>query len=177
LVKEAPLALTLPQGLLMAILLAVSAFPRLMLDPIMALVGSRSGVILAFEGGRLSSPLGYWNGTLSMVVTATVFALCFIWMLANLHNTQSVKQFNIVYAAERPHKPATTHYAFAFFEPYRKALGFLTRERAERFWDSAGSGISALGGALRRLYTGNGQTYALHIVLYVAILYLIMGVL
>ncbi len=177
LVKEAPLALTLPQGFLMAILLAVSAFPRLMLDPIMAIVGNRSGTILAFEGGRLSSPLGYWNGTLSMVVTAAVFGLCFVWMMVNLHNTQSVKQFNIVYAAERPHTPATTHYAFAFFEPYRKALGFLTRERAERFWESAGGGVSALGGALRRLYTGNGQTYALHIVLYVAILYLIMGVL
>ncbi|MCK7577193.1 MAG: hypothetical protein MZV65_16045 [Chromatiales bacterium] len=72
-------------------------------------------------------PLGYWDGTLTMVVTAAVFALCLVWMLANLHNPQSVKQFNIVYAAERPLRPETTHFAWHFFAPYRKALGFLTR--------------------------------------------------
>jgi len=176
-VREAPAALVLPQLALMAALMAVSVFPRLMLDPILALVGNRFPVTLAFEGSRLRSALGYWDGTLTMVVTGGVFALCLVWMLANLHNPQSVKQFNIVYAAERPLRPETTHYAWRFFEPYRKALGFLTRERAERFWAAFGTGTASVGGALRRLYTGNGQTYALHVVLYVAVLYLLLGVL
>ncbi|HOX13019.1 MAG TPA: proton-conducting transporter membrane subunit [Spirochaetales bacterium] len=176
-VREAPAALVLPQLLLMAVLMAVSVFPRLMLDPILALVGDRFPTTLAFEGSRLRSALGYWDGTLTMVVTGGVFALCLAWMLANLHNPQSVRQFNIVFAAERPLRPETTHYAWRFFEPYRKALGFLTRERAERFWDAFGTGAASVGGALRRLYTGNGQTYALHVVLYVAILYLLLGVL
>jgi len=177
LVREAPLALLVPQGLLMASLLAVSAFPSLMLKPLMAVVGERFGAGLAFSGPTLVSPLGYWNGTQVMVVTAVVFGLCFVWMLANLHNPQGVKQFNIVFAAERPYKPETTHYAWSFFKPYERALGFLTRQRAERFWAGFGSGVTALGGIVRRLNTGNGQTYALHIILYVAILYLITGAL
>jgi hypothetical protein len=86
-----------------------------------------------------------------------------------------VKQFNIVFAAERPLRPNTTHYAWAFFEPYRDALGFLTKARAERFWAVVGTGINGIGGALRRLYTGNGQTYALHVVIYVVALYFFMG--
>jgi len=98
-------------------------------------------------------------------------------MISNLHNPQKVRQFNIVYAAERPYKPETTHYAYRFFEPYRTALGFLTRERVDRFWATVGTGADAVGGAVRRLYTGNGQTYALHVVLYVAVLFLCMGVL
>jgi NADH:ubiquinone oxidoreductase subunit 5 (subunit L)/multisubunit Na+/H+ antiporter MnhA subunit len=178
-VREAPLWLLAPQAVLMIALMAVSAYPRLMLDPILRIaegLGPRSAAPLRFEGLALVSPLGYWDGTLSMIVTIAVFALCLAWMLLNLHNPQSVKQFNIVYAAERPYKPETTHYAWNFYAPYEKALGFLTRERGERFWATFGTGVDALGGALRRLYTGNGQTYALHVVLYVAVLYLIMGV-
>ena len=167
----------IPQLALMAVLMAVSVFPRLMLDPILALVGDRFPITLAFEGTTLRSALGYWNGTLTMIVTGVVFALCLVWLLANLHNPQSVKQFNIVFAAERPLRPETTHYAWRFFEPYRKSLGFLTRERAERFWAAFGTGVASVGGALRRIYTGNGQTYALHVVLYVAALYLALGVL
>ena len=176
-VREAPWALLVPQGLLMAALLAVSAFPRLMLDPIMRITGEWFRPVFGFDGGTMTSPLGYWNGTLSMVVTGAVFALCLLWMISNLHNPQKVRQFNIVYAAERPYKPETTHYAYRFFEPYRTALGFLTRERVDRFWATVGTGADAVGGAVRRLYTGNGQTYALHVVLYVAVLFLCMGVL
>jgi formate hydrogenlyase subunit 3/multisubunit Na+/H+ antiporter MnhD subunit len=174
-VREAPLALILPQLGLMAVLMAVSVFPSLMLNPIMALAGKSFQPIFRFDGSALQSPLGYWDGTLTMVVTGVVFALCLVWMLVNLHNPQSVKQFNIVYAAERPLRPNTTHYAWAFFEPYRDALGFLTRSRAEHFWATFGTGINGLGGALRRLYTGNGQTYALHVVIYVVALYFFMG--
>jgi formate hydrogenlyase subunit 3/multisubunit Na+/H+ antiporter MnhD subunit len=174
-VREAPLALILPQVGLMAVLMAVSVFPSLMLNPIMAIVGRSFSPIFRFAGWTVQSPLGYWNGTLTMVVTGVVFALCLVWMLVNLHNPQSVKQFNIVFAAERPLRPNTTHYAWAFFEPYRDALGFLTRSRAERFWATFGTGINALGGGLRRLYTGNGQTYALHVVIYVVALYFFMG--
>ena len=174
-IREAPLALILPQVGLMAILMAVSVFPSLMLNPILAITGRSFEPIFRFAGSALQSPLGYWNGTLTMVVTGVVFALCLVWMLINLHNPQSVKQFNIVFAAERPLRPNTTHYAWAFFEPYRDALGFLTKARAERFWAVVGTGINGVGGALRRLYTGNGQTYALHVVIYVVALYFFMG--
>jgi formate hydrogenlyase subunit 3/multisubunit Na+/H+ antiporter MnhD subunit len=174
-VKEAPLALILPQLILMAALFAVSVFPALLLNPAMSIAASQFEPLLRFEGSTLVSVLGYWNGTLTMIVTGAVFALCLGWMLLNLRNSQSVRQFNIVFAAERPLKPETTHYAWSFFQPYRKALGFLTRNRAERFWDSFATGVNAVGGALRRIYTGNGQTYALHVVIYVVVLYFFMG--
>jgi len=174
-IREAPLVLLIPQVVLMLVLFAVSTFPRLMLDPIMKISGASFSPIFGIRGTAMTSPLGYWDGTLSMIVTGVVFVLCLVWMLVNLHNPQSVKQFNIVFAAERPLRPNTTHYAWAFFEPYRDALGFLTRSRAERFWATFGTGINGLGGALRRLYTGNGQTYALHVVIYVVALYFFMG--
>ena len=176
-VKEAPLALLIPQVVLMVVLFAVSAFPRLLLDPVMAITGKLFEPVFGFAGTTMKSPLGYWDGTLSMVVTIAVFIFCFLWMIANLHNPQSVKQFNIVFAAERPYKPETTHFAWNFYAPYERALGFLTKGRAERFWAVVSTGVDGVGGALRRVYTGNGQTYALHVVLYVVVLYFWMGVL
>jgi len=175
-VREAPMALLIPQGLLMVILFTVSTFPRLMLDPIMKVTEKAFEPMFGFAGTTMKSPLGYWDGTLSMVVTGAVFALCLVWMLVNLRNSQTVKQFNIVFAAERPDKPETTHFAWNFYAPYERALGFLTKYRVDAFWASVGTGLDSLGGAFRRLYTGNGQTYALHIVMYVVVLYLIMGV-
>lgn len=176
-VREAPLALLIPQGLLMVALFVLSAFPSLMLKPIMDVTRTFFPTVLSLSGSTLTSPLGYWDGTLTMVVTIVVFMLCLGWLLLNLHNPQSVKQFNIVFAAERPFKPETTHFAWNFYAPYEKALGFLTKQRGERFWAAFGTGVNALGGMARRLYTGNGQTYALHVVLYVAVLFLIMGAL
>ena len=87
-----------------------------------------------------------------------------------------MKQFNIVFAAERPHRPETTHYAHNFFAPVRKALGFLLKPVGRRFWEGFSGGVEAVGSSFRRLYTGNGQTYALHIVLFSMAVALFAGV-
>ncbi len=176
-VKEAPFWLVLPQLLLLVAVIAFSVFPRLILDPIMAVVGARYPAAgFAFEGQTLVSSLGYWNGLLTIVVVVVVFVLTFIWMVMNLRKPRLVKQFNIVFAAERPFRPETTHFAFDFFAPYRRALGFLVRGRSEKAWTAVAGLATSVAGAIRRLYTGNGQTYALHVVLYVGILYLFLGV-
>jgi len=176
-VKEAPFWLIVPQLLLLGAVIVFSVFPRLILDPIMALVGARYPAAgFAFEGQTLVSSLGYWNGLLTIIVVVVVFVLCLVWMVANLRKPRLVKQFNIVFAAERPFRPETTHFAFDFFAPYRRALGFLVRGRSERAWTAVAGLATSVAGAIRRLYSGNGQTYALHVVLYVGILYLFLGV-
>jgi hypothetical protein len=43
------------------------------------------------------------------------------------------------------------------------------------FWRGVRAAVAAGGSALRRLYTGNGQTYAIHILLFIAVLYVILG--
>jgi len=90
--------------------------------------------------------------------------------------TQNVKQFNIVYAAERPESPQTTHVAHNMFAHYRKALGGWGKPRIWEFWHDAAEWAHSLGGFFRHLYTGNGQTYILHIILYIVAIYIIMGV-
>mgnify|MGYP006307466977 FL=1 len=129
---------------------------------------------IGWEGGTLIGSIGYWNAGAIMIVTMAVFALILLWLLIVQRKPQKVGQFNIVFAAERPHRPETTHFGHNFFAPYRRALGFLVRPYTAGIWASVQEIFSSAGGALRRIYTGNGQTYALHIMLFVAVLYFIM---
>jgi formate hydrogenlyase subunit 3/multisubunit Na+/H+ antiporter MnhD subunit len=174
-VKEAPIWGLIPQVGFMAAIMAFSMYPNLILKPIQAAVEPFFPVLAqsgTWEGATVFSSLGYWNGSAVMYVTMGVFAVPLIWLLIVQGKAQPVKQFNIVYAAERPYKPSTTHFAYNFFSHYEKALGFLGRARITAFYTALSSWVHTIGSALRRLYSGNAQTYALFTLLYVLILHL-----
>ncbi|HUX52084.1 MAG TPA: proton-conducting transporter membrane subunit [Spirochaetia bacterium] len=172
--KEAPLLLLLPQVLLIIGTIAISAFPSLILSPIMKIVGGFFPQTIHWQDYTVISTLGYWNGSLVMLVTIGVFLTPLIWLLLVSRKPQVVKQFNMVYAGERPDRPETTHYAHNFFQPYSRALGFLVRPVVVRFWRAIDEGFHSIAKAFDNIYTGNGQTYALHILLYVIAVYFIM---
>ena len=174
-VREAPLSLLLPQVVLIIALMTVSMFPNTLLTPLMSAVEPLFPATATWDGYTVISTLGYWNGNAVMWVTMGVFLLPLVWLMMIMRRPQRVGQFDMVYAGERPERPETTHFAHNFFAPYQRALGGLVRPGIIRFWSGVGEGISASAGALRRIYTGNGQTYAVHILLFVALLYLIIG--
>ncbi|MFW6360151.1 MAG: proton-conducting transporter membrane subunit [Spirochaetota bacterium] len=173
-IKEAPFALLLPQIVFIIAIMAVSMYPNLLIKPLQAALPMFSADS-SWQGGTIASSIGYWNGSAVMYVTMAVFALMLIWLLIVQRKPQTVSQFNIVFAAERPERPETSHYGHNFFAPYRKALGFLVTPLAGRFWHRIGEITGSVGGAARRLYTGNGQTYALHILLFVTLLYFVIA--
>ena len=173
-IKEVSAVLALPQVLFLLAIMTISTFPRLLIEP-----AARAADMLfirsySWEGATLVGGIGYWNAGAIMIVTMAVFVLILLWLVITQRRPRMVGQFNIVYAAERPHRPETSHYGHNFFAPYRRALGFLVEPYATRLWNGICELFSHIGGALRRIYTGNGQTYALHIMLFVAVLYFIM---
>jgi len=66
--------------------------------------------------------------------------------------------------------------AYNMFAHYNKALGFWVKPRARNFWNGVGEWSHSLAATLARLYTGNGQTYLLHIFLYTVAMFMILGV-
>ncbi|MCD6501796.1 NADH-quinone oxidoreductase subunit F, partial [bacterium] len=174
-IKEAPGWIIAPQYILIAAIMAFSAFPKLLIKPLSAAVVPFFSSAMAWEGSKLTNSLGYWNGNLVMMIVVAVFVLLLLLLLLIMRKPQKVKQFNIVYAAERPERPEVTHYAHNFYAPYNKALGFLIRPAVTRFWEGVSEGFRATGGALRMIYNGNAQTYLLHIVLFVVALYFVLG--
>ncbi len=173
-VKEAPFWLVLPQMIYVGILMVVSVVPGLVLrhvDNYMTRFLPEGA--LNWEGLTITSDFGYWSPVSIMIVVGVIFVTLFAWLLFVNRKAQKVKQFNIVYAAERPFRPETTHFAWNFFAPYRKALGFLTQPLVTRFWETLTDLLHSLSDLLRRLYCGNGQTYAIHLLAFVVVVYLL----
>ena len=170
-IREAPVWLLLPQLLLIAVVMGFSMQPSFFIKPMIAAIGAWYPATLSWRGGTLVSRLGYWNGFQVMMIVMAMFALLLGWLLLVMRKPQKVKQFNIVFAAERPFLPETTHYAHNFFAHYQKAFGFLVKPRGTAFWNGVGEWTRSVSGMLDNLYTGNGQTYAIHILLYIVVLY------
>ncbi|MDP8221690.1 MAG: proton-conducting transporter membrane subunit, partial [Candidatus Stygibacter frigidus] len=175
-IKEASLWYLIPQVIFIGAIMAVSTFPNLILKPIMAAVDTQFVSSINWEGYKVISTLGYWNGNAVMMVTMGVFMVPLIWLLVRVNMVQKVEQFNIVYAAERPDRPETTHFAYNFFSHYQKALGFLVKQQVTNFWNGVAEWFHSVSATVRNIYTGNGQTYALHIIIYIVILYTLLGV-
>jgi NADH:ubiquinone oxidoreductase subunit 5 (subunit L)/multisubunit Na+/H+ antiporter MnhA subunit len=173
-VKEAPFFILLPQILLILVVLYLSFFPGAFLRPIGDIVSEfHTTGALSWTGNGAVSEFGYWNGQAVMWVFIGLFAANFILLAFLNRGAQKVKQFNIVYAAERPARPETTHFAYNMFAPYRKALGFLEYPFTTKFWNSISDLLHSIAGFFRRIYTGNGQTYLLQILVFIVISFLL----
>jgi len=171
-VREAPTWLVAPQYILIMLIMLLSFMPKILIQPISGFIGSRFPATIEWEGSTAVTSFGYWNATVLMMIVMAVFVIAGIILFIRIHRPQKVKQFNIVYAAERPESPETTHYGYRFFTPYERGIGFLQRPLIKRFWSGVGEWTETLAGALRQLYTGNAQTYALWIFVFGILLYL-----
>ena len=106
-----------------------------------------------------------------MYVISGIFVILTILFLLLRKQTQKVKQFNIFYSGEAPSRPELSHFSYNFFAHYRKAVGALALPLVSGFWDRVTEIIHAVSDFIRRIYTGNGQTYLFHIVLYVVVVF------
>jgi NADH:ubiquinone oxidoreductase subunit 5 (subunit L)/multisubunit Na+/H+ antiporter MnhA subunit len=173
-IKEAPFWIVLPQMIYVVLLLGFAVVPGLALRRVDAyLIPFFPNGGLHWTGGAITSNYGYWNPVAIMIIVGVIFTTLFAWLLFVNRKAQMVKQFNIVFSAERPYRPETTHYAWNFFAPYRKALGFLTQPYVTRFWEALTDLLHTGADLARRLYDGNGQTYAFHFLAFVVVAFLV----
>ena len=175
--REAPVILLIPQAVMIISIMVISFYPKLLLDPLSAAIDPWIANTLVWDGTALQTHYGYWNAPVIMMVVAGVWMvpLILLLLLSLTMKIQKVEQFNIVYAAERPHRPEDTHFAYNFFAHYDRAIGFLVRPRATAFWNATVEWSHTLASSLRIFYNGNGQTYALFILIYFVAMYLVNG--
>jgi formate hydrogenlyase subunit 3/multisubunit Na+/H+ antiporter MnhD subunit len=172
-IKEAPFWLVLPQMIYVVFLLAFALVPGLALRHVDAYISKfLPNGALNWEGLTITSDFGYWSPISIMLIVGVIFSVVFVWLMFVNRRAQKVEQFNIVFAAERPYRPETTHFAWNFYAPYQKALGFLSWPVFERFWGILVDLLHTLADLLRRIYNGNGQVYAIHLLAFVVIVYL-----
>ncbi len=174
-VKEISIWLLIPVYLLLFAIMAISFKPQLLLEPL----GNYLSVYfpdgaLTWEGTMAYSTLGYWDGNSIMIIVGVMFMILFGWLLITNVKSKKVKQFDIVYSGERPFRPETTHMSHNLYAGYNKALGFIMAPGVTNFWNWMGTTIHDISEFVRRIYSGNGQVYLIHIIAYIIITYVIV---
>ena len=170
-VKEISIWFLIPIYTLIIGIMIFSARPQYILQPISEYLAPYFSSQLSWTGETAITELGYWSGEWIMYIIGTMFAILLGWLLYTNAKSQKVKQFNMVYSGERPFRPETTHMAHNMFAGYNKALGFIVEPYITKFWNNMAEAIEHLGGFVKRIYNGNGQTYAIYIVIYIIITY------
>jgi formate hydrogenlyase subunit 3/multisubunit Na+/H+ antiporter MnhD subunit len=159
-VTEAPLALLIPQYLLIAGILVVSLLPKLLIGPISDAIDPYFASTLVWDGMSLEMIYGYWNPVPSMMIAVTASAGLFVafWLLRRGGGSRSVGD------------GATEWRSLYGF--YKAVFSRLTPPVASVFWFSVAGGTLTIATRARRIYTGDGQTYNLYILYYFIVLYL-----
>jgi formate hydrogenlyase subunit 3/multisubunit Na+/H+ antiporter MnhD subunit len=173
-IKEAPIPILIPQIIMMGAIMVFSVYPGFVLGPVGEFLKKifPDGA-LVWENGTAFTKYGHWNGYWIMMITGGIFMTVFLWLLFINRKAQKVSQFNIVYAAERPVRPELTHVGYNFFAHYRKALGSLSQPYVTNFWNTLSDLFHSSADFIRKIYTGDGQTYILHILIFIVVVYFI----
>ena len=69
--------------------------------------------------------------------------------------------------------PELTHMSHNIYAGYNKALGFLVAPGITGFWNYVTNFFESAGNFVRRIYSGNGQSYAVHVVTYTVVVFII----
>ena len=155
-IADAPIALLVPQYLLIAGIVVMSFFPKLLIEPISRAIDPQFASTLVWQGMSLELIYGYWNPVPTMVFAVAAAAVLFglFWLLRTAGWPQV-----------RDRSPA------GVYETCRRVFTLLTPPWANEFWAGLGGTVGALAGRTRLLYTGDGQTYNLYILYYFLVLY------
>lgn len=155
---EAPLPLLVAQFVLILAIVLLSFFPKLVMDPVSAAIDPYFASTLVWQGMSLETIYGYWNPVPVMAVTVAITVVLF-------------GGFVLVYRTGHGRSiPVSTAHFYAF---YRSAFAPLVTPIANFIWDGICDLTVGAAGLVRRVYTGNGQTYVLYVLYYAIAIYLL----
>jgi formate hydrogenlyase subunit 3/multisubunit Na+/H+ antiporter MnhD subunit len=156
-VRELPIALLAPQALLVAGILVLSLYPKLLMDPVSAAIDPQFASTLVWEGMSLQTIYGYWNPMPVMIVAVAAAAVlgAVAWLAYRNGVGLLGRSGNLA----------------RFYAYYRSLIGRMLPPLAARFWDGVRDLTLTAAANCRQIYTGNGQTYALYVLLYFLALY------
>jgi formate hydrogenlyase subunit 3/multisubunit Na+/H+ antiporter MnhD subunit len=158
-VREAPVALLIPQYLLVAGILVMSFFPKLLIDPVSRAIDPQFASTLVWQGMSLEMIYGSWNPFPVMMFAVIVSAILFglFWLLRNAGWLRT--------GAVRP----------GLYRFFMAVFTTLTPPLASVAWGRLTGATMAAAQRARMIYTGNGQTYNLYILYYFLLLYVAGG--
>ena len=174
-VKEANPFMTVPMLLIALFLIVLGTFPGIMFKYI-----ARSMADLGFYGVtyKMSVLTNDWGQSINMQYIAASLVIVFVLFLIVLtwvayKNSRNVTTKDIHTSGEPPSEEDNYHFSENFYRPFQRAFAFVYKYAITPVYNEFARGIEDFFQYVRRLYTGNAQTYALYVLLFLAILFLI----
>jgi formate hydrogenlyase subunit 3/multisubunit Na+/H+ antiporter MnhD subunit len=177
-VKEAPLPLLIPQGILALAIMVLGFKPTIFLNylvPVIEAIPGLSGLAPVIQGDMVLTAMGTWNAWMAGLMVIGIFGFVFVFYWVSGHKPRYVGQLDIGFAGEIPPPPDEIHYSNNFFRPYARALAFLPRIHAEKIFSGAVKTIYMLGDGVRALFTGDGRTYLAHSLLFLIVIFIFLN--
>ena len=177
-VKEAPATMVIPMVILAVIAMIAGSYPGLIFEP-----AAKAMEAIGFQDvtWQMSSLTNVWGDTtdlflISMMIFA-VFFIAFIFLtLKGLKKTRYVGTKDISTSGELPKEWENLTFQQDFFKPFERAAAPLYSMNMNKIWKDLGKNLEAFFGFFRKIYTGNGQTYALFVVIFLVVLLLFKDV-
>ncbi len=173
-VKEAPITMIIPMMILAILLMVTGAFPGILFEPI-----AHGMHYLGFSDVNwdMSILVNVWGEESNMTYINLSIGIVFVAIFAFLtikgyKGTKNVGTKDISTGGEIPTENENLTYQMDFFKPFERAAAPLYKRSMNKIWNDLGNALEALTDFIRKIYSGNGQTYALFVVIFLVILLL-----
>jgi len=181
-VKEAPAVMVVPMILMSVMMFVLGTFPGILLKPI------NNGLI---DLGYIDTFKHLWNTSVILnawgdqvvlqpmlyyIIAIFVFFLIFLtWK--GYKTTRYVTTKDISTSGEVPAEDENLTFSVGFMQPFLRAVAPAMRRQIDKYYTGFADGMESLFEFMRRVYTGNGQTYAVYVLVFVVIVLLFKDVL
>jgi NADH:ubiquinone oxidoreductase subunit 5 (subunit L)/multisubunit Na+/H+ antiporter MnhA subunit len=173
-VKEAPVTMLIPMVLLAVFSIVAGSYPGIIFNP-----AAKAMEAVGFENvtWQMTSLTNIWGNTtnlflISMLIFA-VFIIAFLFLtLKGLKKTRYVDTKEISTSGELPKEWENMTFQQDFFKPFERAAAPLYSLNMNKIWKNLGKNLEAFFGFFRKMYTGNGQTYAFYVIVFLVVLLL-----
>jgi hypothetical protein len=172
--------MVVPMLILSVSTFVLGVFPGLILNPINA--GMQSLGYASSEGHywEMSVIFNDWGNQVAMQPIVYTIIGIFLFFLAFLtikgfKETRYVTTKDISSSGEVPKEHENLTFSIDFMQPFFRAVEPLMRRQIDKYYNGFANGMEALFDFTRRVYTGNGQTYAMYVVIFVVLLLLLQN--
>ncbi len=171
-VKEAPISMLIPMVFMALALIVLGSYPGFVFEPIA--IGMEA---LGFTNVNwsMTSLSNVWGDTLNLeymsyTIGGTFFLILIFLTLKGRKGTRGVSTKDISTSGEIPLEDDNMTYQLDFFKPFERAVAPLYKRTITKIYEDLGNGFEALFDFVRKLYTGNGQTYGIYVVAFLVAL-------
>ena len=177
-VKEAPAMMVVPMLILAVSTFVLGVFPGLILNPINEAMQTLGYANTQGHLWEMSVIFNEWGNQVAMqpivytIIGIFLFFLTFL-TIKGYKETRYVTTKDISSSGEVPKEHENLTFSMNFMQPFFRAVEPLMRRQIDKYYNGFANGMEALFDFTRRIYTGNGQTYAMYVVIFVVLLLLL----